>query len=452
MSAPTVDAVAELRASVAGPVLTPADDGYVVARTPFNALVERRPAVIVQCLSTGDVVAGLDFARSAELAVSVRGGGHNVAGHAVCDGGVMISLEHLNGLAVDPARRIAHAAGGALWRDFDDATEVHGLAAPGGTFGTTGVAGLTLGGGIGYLLGRFGLSCDQLVGAQVVTADGRVLETSEEDHADLLWALRGGGGNFGVATRLDFQLHPITEVVGGVIVFTVAGACEVMRVFRAAMAVSPDHFTMQMMLGRDPDTSMPIAAVIVCNSGSDPDPPPLQELRRSTHLVANEVARMPYRRLQAMFDMPFGLRHYWKGHFVRELSDDLIDVVVESFDARTGPRGGILIEALHGAATAVAEDATAVSFRSAKFNVSALAIWETAERDQEEIRWARETAAAVEPWSLRGGGYLNYMQNDEPLERVRAAFGGEKFDRLRALKRTYDPKNVFHHNQNIPPA
>jgi len=188
---------------VRGPVLLPSDDGYVAARMPFNALVERRPAVIVQCLAVEDVAAALDFARSNGLPVSVRGGGHNVAGHAVCDGGVMISLEHLNRVEVDPTGRIARASGGTLWRDFDDATAQHGLAAPGGTFGTTGVGGLTLGGGIGFLLGRFGLSCDNLVGAQVVTADGRVVDASADDNADLFWGSRGGGGNFGVATRLD---------------------------------------------------------------------------------------------------------------------------------------------------------------------------------------------------------------------------------------------------------
>ena len=433
-------------------MLLPSDDAYAGARTPFNALVQRRPAMIAQCLSAGDVVAALDFARSNGLPVSVRGGGHNVAGHAVCDGGVMISLEHLNRVEVDPTSRIARASGGTLWRDFDDASAKHGLAAPGGTFGTTGVGGLTLGGGIGFLLGRFGLSCDNLVGTQVVTADGRVVEASADENADLFWGIRGGGGNFGVATRLDYRLHPIGDVVGGMLIYAIDGARQVIRGFRDEMATAPDDFTMQMMLTRDAGTGAPVAIVIVCNSGPDEEPPALRRLRESPHLLEDRVARIPYRKLQAMLDMPFGLRNYWKGHFVRELPDELVELLVESYGALGWPPGALLIEALHGAATRVAPDATAVSFRAAPFNISAIAVWEQPEQDEAEIRWARETAASIEPWSVTGGGYVNYMQHDEPLDRVRAAFGPEKFERLRALKRAYDPRNVFNHNQNIPPA
>ena len=230
------------------------------------------------------------------------------------------------------------------------------------------------------------------------------------------------------------------------------GARDVIRSFRDEMATAPDDCTMQMMLTRHADTGAPVASVIVCNSGTDSEPPALRRLRESPHLLEDRVARIPYRKLQAMLDMPFGLRNYWKGHFVRELPDELVELLVERYGALGWPPGAVLIEALHGAATRVAADATAVSFRAASFNISALAVWEQPEQDEAEIGWARETAASIEPWSVTGGGYLNYMQHDEPLERVRAAFGAEKFERLRALKRAYDPQNVFSHNQNIPPA
>ena len=450
MSGLALDSVAELRASVRGPVVVPADDAFAAARMPFNALVERTPAVIVQCLGVDDVVSALDFARGNGLPVSVRGGGHNVAGHAVCDDGVMISLQHLAGVEVDAAARVATAAGGTTWRDFDAACQEHGLATPGGTFGTTGIGGLTLGGGIGYLLGRFGLACDNLVGAQIVTADGRIVEASEHEHADLFWGLRGGGGNFGIATRLDYSLHPVETVFGGMLVYRIEGAREVVRRFRDLMTEAPDHLTCQLLLGADRNTRDAAAIVLVCCTGPD-DPPELGPLRSSRHLAHDHVARIPYLELQAMMDMPFGMRNYWKGHFVRALSDELIDELVERFGVLGRVPGGILIEALHGAVRRVPGDATAVNFRQAPFNVSALGVWESAEHDDEQIAWARETADAIAPHSLTGGGYLNYMGHDEPLERVRAAFGDEKFDRLRALKTAFDPDNIFRLNQNIPP-
>lgn len=450
MSVSTVEPAAVAR-GFSGEILTEGDPAYDSARATFNALVDRRPAAIARCRTTADVVAALGVAAEHGLLVAVRGGGHNVAGHAVCDGGLVLDLSGLDAIEVDPAARIARAGGGATWRAFDAATQAHGLAAPGGTFGTTGVGGLTLGGGIGFLIGRHGLSCDNLVGAEVVTVDGTVVEVGEEGDPDLFWALRGGGGNFGVVTRLDFQLHPVDEVVGGVLVWPVAAASEPLRVFRDVAMAAPDDFSTQAVLGHSTATRACILGVVVCSTGPDEEPELLRRLRRVPGLQADEVRRRPYLELQRMFDMPFGLRHYWKGHFVRELPDPLLNELERAIDPQQA-RGSILIEAIHGAASRVPRGATPIGFRDAAFNVSALGIWEDPATDDQQIAWARETAAAAAHYSVQGGGYLNYMQADEPAERVRAAFGAETFDRLCAVKRRYDPGNVLRFNQNIPPG
>jgi FAD/FMN-containing dehydrogenase len=434
-----------------GELLTGEHPHYDAARTTFNALVDRRPVAIARCRSTADVVVALAIAAEHGLPVAIRGGGHNVAGHAVCDGGLVLELSGMDEVEVDPVARIARAGGGATWRAFDAATQVHGLAAPGGTFGTTGVGGLTLGGGIGFLIGRHGLSCDNLIGAEVVTMDGSVVEASEAEHAELFWALRGGGGNFGVVTRLDFRLHEVDEVVGGVLVWPFDIAAEPMRAFRDVALRAPDDFSTQAVLGHSTETGACVFAVIVCSTGPEQELELLRRLRGVGGLQVDDVRPRPYLELQSMLDMPFGLRHYWKGHFVRELPDVLLDDLAAAIDPERR-RGSILIEAIHGAARRVPTDATAVGFREAAFNVSALGIWESPADDEEQIDWARSTAATAAPYSLQGGGYLNYMQADEPVERVRAAYGTETFERLRAVKRQYDPANTLRFNQNVPPA
>jgi FAD/FMN-containing dehydrogenase len=446
------NSIPELRRSVRGEVLTPADGAYGAARLTFNALVDRRPAAIVRCRQADDIVAALDFARTNALTVAVRGGGHNPAGHAVCDGGIVIDLSPLNGVEVDADARMARAGGGTNWKQFDVAAQAHGLVTPGGVVGTTGVAGLTLGGGIGHLLGHFGLTCDNLLGAEVVTADGEVVVADAETNPDLFWGLRGGGGNFGVVTTFLFRLHPISTLVGGLITYEFDAAQDVLRRFRETMASAPDHLTCQAQLTGTED-GVPVLEVAVCYTGPDDDPQELCPLRTAPGVVSDEVGRIGYLDLQGIFDPPFGRsRHYWKGHFVTELPDELIDELVRRFLALGRVPGSLLIESIHGAATRVPLDSMAVNFRGARFNVSAQAVWDLPEDDSAEIAWARETAAALEPYSLTGGGYVNYMQQDEPPDRVQAAFGPKKFERLRALKRKFDPDNVFSLNQNIPPA
>jgi FAD/FMN-containing dehydrogenase len=439
----------ELRLSLEGTALAPGDPGYEEARRCFNALVDRRPAVIARCHGRSDVAAAFDFARQHDLEVAVRGGGHNPAGHCVLDGGLVIDLSAMRGVEVDAAERIARADGGATWLDFDAATQALGLVTPGGVVGSTGVAGLTFGGGIGHLTTQYGLTCDNLVGAELVTPEGSVVRAGGDGDDELLWALRGGGGNFGVATRLEFRLHPLERVVGGLFVYRGRGVRDGLLVFRDLVAGSPRDLSCQAILAFD--ESAPMLIVAPCYTGSDPDPAELRELRSVQGLASDDVRERPFLEQQALFDSPYGEnRHYWKGHFVGGLPDELVDVLLERVAALGRSPGDILVESLHGAPKDVDPSFGGLGYRGAAFNVSAMATWADPSLDDEHIAWARETAAALEPWAF-GGGYANYMQADEPLERVRASFGDDAFARLRALKTRLDPSNVLRRNQNIPP-
>ena len=443
-------ALRELERSLDGRVLTPQNNNYNAARVIYNALVDARPSVIARCTRPADVATALDFARSHSLEIAVRGGGHNPAGHCICDGGLVVDLSQMRTVTVDSSSAVAHADGGATWGDFDTATQAAGLATPGGVVVTTGVAGLTLGGGIGHLTAQHGLTCDNLIGGEIVTPDGRVLEVSADD--ELLWGLRGGGGNFGVVTRLDFRLFPLDGVVGGLLRYRGAGIREALRRFRDLVASSPRDLSCQVVIGRDEEDE-PELVVAPAYTGSAGDPEAIAMLRGAPGLVADEIRTHSFLDQQHVFDGPYGEnRHYWKGHFVRELPDELIDELVYRVGEQGRPSDKVLIESLHGGPKDMSPENGALGFRHAAFNVSAMAVWQRADDDPEHIAWARETAVAIEPWSVRGGGYVNYMQADEPIERIRAAFGAESFDRLQALKRRYDPDNLLRRNQNIPPG
>jgi len=441
----------ELRQSLAGEVIGPEDAAYDAARRCYNALVDRRPAVIARCAGANDVAAAFEFARAEELEVAVRGGGHNPAGHCVADGVLVIDLSLLRKVEADGAARIARSGGGATWLDFDTATQAFGLVTPGGVVGSTGVAGLTFGGGIGHLTAQYGLTCDSLVGAEVVTPDGTVVRASSDENEELLWGLRGGGGNFGVVTRLDFRLYPLERVVGGALTYSGEGIGEGLRRFRELVASAPRELSCQAVLSVD-ESVAPMLGVYPCYTGSNGDPEELRALRTAPGLVDDGIGARTFLEQQLLFDSPYGEnRQYWKGHFVRELPDELLDDLVERLVVLGRAPGGILIESLHGAPKDADPASGALGFRQAAFNVSAMATWQDAVHDEVHIQWARDTAAAIEPWSV-SGGYANYMQADEPLERVRAAFGDDAFERLRALKSKYDPGNVLRRNQNIPPA
>jgi FAD/FMN-containing dehydrogenase len=443
--------VTELRASVAGQVVTASDAGYDAARRCFNALVDRRPAVIVRCSGAPDVATAFDFARANDLEVAVRGGGHNPAGHCVLDDGLVIDLSLLRAVHADPESQVARAGGGSTWREFDSATLAAGLVTPGGVVGSTGVCGLTFGGGIGHLISQHGLTCDNLVGGELVTPDGGMVRVSATETPELLWGLRGGGGNFGVATWLEYQLHALPRVVGGLLVYRGEDIRDALRVFRDVVAHSPRELSCQAIL-RSEESGAPMLVVAPCYTGGSDDPKQLELLRAAPGLVEDGVRDHGFADQQVLFGDTYGVeRNYWKGHFVRELPDELVDALLGRMVALGRPPGSILIESLHGAPKDVDAGSAAIGFRSAAFNISAMAVWVDPQLDQEQVGWARETAAAVEPWSV-SGGYFNYMQADEPIERVRAAFGAEAFERLRALKRQYDPDNVLRRNQNIPPA
>jgi FAD/FMN-containing dehydrogenase len=441
----------ELRRSLAGAVVAPADPGYEAARRSFNALIDRRPAAIARCLGARDVATAFDFARAQGLEVAVRGGGHNPAGHCVCDGGLVIDLSLMRRVDVDADTSIGRAEGGATWLDFDSATQAFGLVTPGGIVGSTGVAGLTFGGGIGHLTAQHGLTADNLVGAEVVTPGGEVVRADRDQNAELLWGLRGGGGNFGVATRLEFRLHPLERVVGGRLTYGGGGVREALRRFRDLAGRGPRDLSCEAVLAVD-ESLAPILIVAPCYTGSEADPEELRALRSSAGLLDDGVREHSFIGQQHLFNPPYGEdRNYWKGHFVRELPDDLLDELLRRMVALGRPPGQVLIESLHGAPKDADPSAAALGFRDAAFNISAMASWQDPAFDDPYIEWARETAAALEPWSV-SGGYVNYMQADEPVERVRAAFGEQSFERLQALKSRYDPENVLRRNQNIPPT
>jgi FAD/FMN-containing dehydrogenase len=382
--------------------------------------------------------------------VAVRGGGHNPAGHCVLDGGVVIDLSMMRGVDVKADAKLALAQGGATWLDFDSATQAFGLVTPGGVVGSTGVAGLTFGGGIGHLTAQHGLTCDNLVGAEVVTPEGAVVRASQDEEAELLWGLRGGGGNFGVATRLEFRLHPLERVVGGRLVFIGDGVSEALRRFRDIVTGAPRDLSCSGLLELD-ESLEPILFIVPCYTGPAADPEELRSLRAARGLVDDGVRPRSFLGQQHLFNPAYGEdRNYWKSHFVGELPDELLDELLARMVALGRQPGQVLIESLHGAPKHADSTTGAVGVRHAAFNISAMASWRDAALDAESIGWARETAAAVEPWSV-SGGYLNYMQADEPIERVRAAFGDEAFARLQALNRRYDPNNVLRRNQNIPP-
>ena len=442
--------VAELRRSLAGTVLEPADTEYDAARRCYNAMIDRRPAVIARCAVAADVATALDFARATQLEVAVRGGGHNPAGYCVCDDGLVIDLSTMRAVDTDRDARIARADGGATWLDFDTATQAGGLAAPGGIVGSTGVAGLTLGGGIGHLTAQHGFSCDSLIGAELVTPGAGLVRTSEHEVPELLWALRGGGGNFGIATRLEFRLYPVERVVGGRLTYRGARVRDAVRWFRDVVATAPQDLSVQGEVGLD-ESLEPLFTVLPCYTGADADGGGLATLRAAPGLVDDDVGRHGFLHQQRVSDPPYGVsRAYWKGHFVRELPDELIDELIRLVTSFGRPTVGILLESLHGASKDTDTSHAAIAYRQAAFNVSAMPGWQDPLLDEQHVAWARAAAAALQPWSV-GGGYANYMPADEPLERISSAYGDEAFARLQALKGRFDPANVLRRNQNIPP-
>ena len=432
--------------------MLPGDDGYDAGRISFNGLLDRRPAAIVSCASTDDVVAAVRSARAAGLPIAVRGGGHSVAGHSLPDDALVVSLDRMRRVDIDPEGRLAAAGGGALWEDVDSAAFAHGLAVPGGTFGDTGIGGLTLGGGLGWLMPIAGLTCDNLVEAEVVTADGRVVTAGATRDPELLWALRGGGGNFGVVTRFTYRLTPVTAMSGGTIVYAASAARDVFVRLIELIDAHPRAMMPTIGIHRDPDHGPAISFLIGIVDGTDPDTVG-SILRRDLPIISDDFGPRTYLELQAMAGiLPFGLRHYWKGHFLRDLDATMFERLVESVgDPDAVGAAFILLEGIVGAGRVEPEGGAAFGQRAARWNASGLAIWESADDDVRAVGWARRVADLLEPASLTGAGYVNYSPVDESSDRVRAAYGPERYERLVAVKRRLDPENVFRFNHNIAP-
>ena len=449
---PTADAIRDLRTAFRGHVLEPGDAGYDTARKVDNAMIDRRPALIARCAGVADVLKAVRFAREHDIVASVRAGGHNVAGNAVCDGGLMIDVSPMKGIRVDPAARTAQAQAGVTWGDLDAETQALGLATTGGVISTTGIAGLTLGGGVGWLNGRFGLACDNLVAADVVTADGRLLRASERENADLFWGLRGGGGNFGVVTSFEYRVHPVGPMVlSGPLFHPAARARDVLRFYREFSANEPDELTTYAGLLTGPDGT-PLVGIVPCYAGPPDEGEKLVgRLRKFGPPVADMLGPMPYLAVQKMFNdaFPPGRYNYWKSSLATEVTDQLIDAVVDHMARVPSPHSAVMLEHYHGAYARPAPDATAYSHRGPKYDVVIIANWTDAKDNDRNIKWARDLFAAVQPQVSRAA-YVNFLDADEGADRIRAAYG-QNYDRLAALKRKYDPTNFFRMNQNIRP-
>ena len=454
MAISTIDAglLEALTGTFSGTVLLPDDDGYDDARRVHNGLIDRRPALIARCQGAADIADAIGIARSSGLEVSVRGGGHNVAGRAVADGGVMIDLAPMKGIHVDPAARTVRAQGGVIWSELNREAHAHGLAVTGGAISSTGIAGYTLGGGLGWLMAKHRLGADNLIGVELVTADGETLNVDDESHPDLMWALRGGGGNFGVAASLVYRLHPLSTVTGGLIAHPIDAAPEMLRFYRDAVAGGSDDLTVFAGLVHAPDGSgHKLAAMVVFHTGSpdeaERDLAPFKTW--GTPLVV-EVGPMPYPVMNTLLDAayPKGALNYWLSSFTTGLSDELIDAMAERFASVPSPMTVILLEHFHGAVTRIAPTDTAVPHRDEGWNLLLPSEWTDPAHTEANIAWTKDTYAALSE-HFSGGRWLNYLGDDQD-DAIRSAYG-PNYDRLVEVKRRYDPDNVFHLNHNIVP-
>jgi FAD/FMN-containing dehydrogenase len=442
------------RGRFAGQLLNPVDEGYEQRRRIWNGMIDRRPALIARCATPADVQAAVKLARAEGLPLSVRGGGHNVAGLAVCEQGLMVDLSAMRGVQVDPVKREAVAAPGVLWGEFDAATQAHGLATTGGQVSHTGIAGLTLGGGLGYLMGKHGAACDNLLSVDLVTADGELLTASAEQNADLFWAVRGAGANFGIVTSFRYQVHPLSEVLAGMLLYPLERAAEVVAFHKEFLAGgTPDELDTTVGFLRSPE-GMPLVGIIAVYAGAIADGERvLEPLRKFGPPIADLIAPMPYTAAQSMVDnaAPIGDRYYWKSNFVSGLEPGLAAVLRDASAAAPSPMSMILIFEIKGQIQRVPKDAMAFDHRDENFEMSIIARWKDPQQDVANMQWARDTWTAAQPYA-RATVYANHLAADETPERVRAGYGSGKYDKLVALKSRYDPDNLFRSNHNIAPA
>ena len=453
--------VQALAAKVRGAVITPGDEDYDTARQVWNAMIDKYPALIVRCAGVADVLTAVTFARAHNLLVAVRGGGHNVAGNATCDGGMVIDLSPMKSMRIDPIRHVARAEPGLTWGEFDHETQAFSLALTGGIQSTTGIAGFTLGGGFGYLARKHGLTCDHLVSADVITADGQFLTASASEHADLFWGLRGGGGNFGIVTSFEFRLFPLGPVLGGMLIYPAARAREVLRFYCEYVSTVPDELFTVPLFTTAPAAphvpahlhGQPVLYLVICYAGEPGEGERiLHPLRAFGPPEADLVGIKPYTQVQTLLDAanPRGRLNYWKAEYFTGYSDEAIDTIVEYAARMRSPYSKILLSHLQGAISRIGHDETAYIHRDAPFLLNINAMWTDPHESAEHIGWARDFWSAMQPFSS-GGVYVNFLSN-EGEDRVRAAYDPKTYERLVALKNKYDPTNFFRLNQNIKPT
>jgi FAD/FMN-containing dehydrogenase len=439
-----------LSSGLRGEAIGPGGRGYDAARAVFNGMIDRRPLAVIRPVDASDVVRCISFARDHDLPLTVRGGGHNVAGNAVHDGTVMLDLSGMKDIRVDPEARTARAQPGLTLNEFDHATQAFGLATTLGIVSTTGIAGLTLGGGLGWLNGRYGLACDNLISAEVATADGQLLTASEQENEDLFWGIRGGGGNFGVVTSFEYRLHRVDQVLAGALSYPLSTAPRVLRFYDDFVKSAPDELSTAASLATTP-AGEPTISIAVCYCGSNDDGEHvLRPLRTFQPPTLDGIQPMPYPVLQSALDdgYPFGRLHYWKSAWLRDITDDAIETLVQFVRQMPSPASGVGLQRMHGAASRVAPSATAFPHRAEQHDFLILSQWSDPTDSARNIQWTRDLFEAMQP-HVEESVYVNNL-GDEGQRRVRAAYG-ENYARLAEVKRTYDPDNLFHANQNIDP-
>jgi len=446
------EALKNLRDRHRGDLITADDSRYDQARLVWNAMIDKRPAIIARPRSADDVIAAVQVARSFNLPIAVRGGGHSVAGRCVCDDGLVIDFADMKAIHVDPVAKIARAEPGLRWTEFDRETQAVGLATTGGTIGDTGIAGLTLGGGFGWLEGKFGMTVDNLIAADVVLADGRLVRATSDEHADLFWAIRGGGGNFGVVTAFEYRLHAVGPLItGGLVVHPFARAKEALTFVGDFLRTAPDELVAAAVLMTGPD-GQKACGIAAAHPGDPAEGGPLvAPLKQFGPPVMDVIGPMPYLALQSLIEaaMPPNVLNYWKAEFLRDLSEDVIDVAVDAFGRVPSPMSSILFFPIRGAASRVAPDATAFPHRRG-YHVGIYSLWRDRAENDPNIAWVRETWKAMQPF-VSGGVYVNELGDDDGVDRVQMAYG-PNYDRLQQTKAKYDPQNVFSQNANIAPA
>jgi hypothetical protein len=435
-----------------GRLLTPPDADYEGSRRIWNGMIDHRPALIVRCVNAADVRAAVKLARAEQIPVGVRGGGHGVAGTAVCEGGLMIDLSAMKDIRVDAVSREVAAAPGVLWGEFDAATQAHGLATTGGQVSHTGIAGLTLGGGLGYLMGKHGAACDNLLSVDVVTANGEMLVASADQNADLFWAMRGAGANFGIVTTFRYRLHPLDAVLAGMLLYPRERAADLIAFHREFLVGTPDELDTTVAFLNSPE-GMPLVGIIAVYAGPVHEGQRvLEPLRKFGSPAADLIQPMTYANAQSMVDnaVPTGDRYYWKSNFVPDLAPGLAAALTDGAAATASPHSMILLFEIKGEIQRVPKDAMAFDHRDANFEMSIIGRWTDPSHDTANIRWARDVWAAAQPF-VSPAVYANHMTADETQDRIRAAYGVEKYARLAALKDRYDPSNFFRSNHNISP-